>query len=92
MDPPELSTATGKGNTAFGPMFLWCYVPTSAAQPTASLSSVPVNGQTHTLVELPVAAPGHGRVVPPVHLSDVVALDVGDLVHRQIASEGHLRQ
>lgn len=91
MDPPELSTAA-QGNTAFSPTFLWCYIPTSTAQPTVSLCSIPVNSQTHTLVELPVAAPGHGRVVPPVDLSNVVALNVGDLVHRQIASKGHLRQ
>lgn len=71
-------------NTAFGP------APTTTAQPRDPQSSTPAAGQTHTLVELPVAAPGHGRVVPPVHLSDVVALDVGDLVHCQVASEGHL--
>lgn len=45
---------------------------------------------THTLVKLSVASAGHGRVITPVDLSNVVALDVGYLVHRQVAGEGHL--
>ena len=57
-----------------------CTLPTPLAQ----------GHNTHALVELPVAAPGHGRVVPSVHLCDVVALDVGDFVHCQITSKGHL--
>lgn len=46
---------------------------------------------THALVELPVASAGHGWVVTAVDLSDVVALDVGYLVHCQVASKGHLK-
>lgn len=45
---------------------------------------------THTLVKLSVASAGHGWVITAVDLSDVVALDVGYLVHRQVAGEGHL--
>ena len=44
---------------------------------------------THTLVELPVAAPGHGWVVAAVHLGDVVPLDIGDFVHGEVAGEGY---
>lgn len=47
---------------------------------------------THTLVELSVASTGHGWVVAAVDLSDVVALDVGDLVHGQVAGKGHLKE
>lgn len=42
---------------------------------------------THTLVELPVSAPGHGRIVSAVHFGNVVALNVGDFIHREIASK-----
>lgn len=45
---------------------------------------------THALVEFSVAAASHGRVVSPVHFSYVVAFDVGDLVHGQVSSKGHL--
>lgn len=47
---------------------------------------------THTLVKLPVTSAGHGWVITAVHLSNVVALDVGDLVHGQVAGKGHLRK
>lgn len=49
-------------------------------------------GNTHTLVELPVATPGHGRVVSAVHFGDVIALNVGDLVHGQVASKRNLNR
>lgn len=49
-----------------------------------------VRSDAYTLIELPVAAAGHGRVVTAIDLGDVVALDVGDLVHGQVTGEGHL--
>ena len=39
------------------------------------------------LEELAVAAPRHLRLIAPVHLPDVVALDAGDAVQRYIACE-----
>ena len=42
------------------------------------------------MVELSVASTSHGRVISAIHLSNVIALDVGDLVHGQVASEGDL--
>lgn len=47
---------------------------------------------THALVKLSVASAGHGWVIAAVDLSDVVALDVGDLVHGQVAGKGHLKE
>ena len=44
---------------------------------------------THTLVELPVAAPGHGWVVAAVNFGDVVPLDIGDFVHGEVAGKGY---
>lgn len=49
-------------------------------------------GNTHTLVELSVTAPGHGGVVSAVHLGDVIAFDVRDLVHGQVASKRNLNR
>lgn len=47
---------------------------------------------THTLVKLPVASAGHCWVITAVDLSNVVALDVGDLVHGHVAGKGHLKE
>jgi hypothetical protein len=47
---------------------------------------------THTLIELSESSSRHGGVVSPVDLSNVVALDVGHLVHGKIASEWNLTQ
>lgn len=46
---------------------------------------------THTLVKLSVASAGHGWVVTAINLSNVVALDVGYLVHCQVAGKGDLK-
>lgn len=45
---------------------------------------------TYTLVELPVSAKCHSRLVASVHSVDVVAFDLPDLVHSYIASKGDL--
>ena len=45
---------------------------------------------TYTLVELPVSPPCHGGVVPAVHLCDMVALDILDLVHGEVSGKRHL--
>lgn len=48
--------------------------------------------RTYALIKLPVAPTGHGWVVTAIDLSNMVALDVGDLVHGQITCKGHLRR
>lgn len=47
---------------------------------------------THALVKLSVASASHGWVITTVHLGNVVALNVGDLVHGQVSSKGHLTE
>lgn len=46
---------------------------------------------THTLVKLSVAPASHGWVVTAIDLSDMVAFDVGYLVHCQVAGEWDLK-
>lgn len=46
--------------------------------------------RTYTLVKLAIATPGHGWVVSPVDLGDVVTFDVGHLVHGQVAGKRNL--
>lgn len=46
---------------------------------------------TYTLVKLSVAAACHGWVVTAIDLSDVIALDVCDLVHGQVSCKGNLK-
>ena len=46
--------------------------------------------RTYTLVKLAIAAPGHGWVVSPVDLGNVVTFDVGHLVHGQVAGKRNL--
>lgn len=47
---------------------------------------------THALVKLSVTSAGHRRVVAAIDLCDVVALDVGYLVHGKIAGKGYLKE
>ncbi len=41
------------------------------------------------MVELSISSSAHGRVVPPVDLSNLVAFDVLDLVHSHVPRERH---
>lgn len=47
---------------------------------------------THALVKLSVASAGHGWVVTTIDLCNMVALDVGDFVHGEVAGKGNLRE
>lgn len=52
--------------------------------------SHPQLSSTHTLVEFPVSATGHGWVIPPIHFCYMVAFNVGQFIHCQIPSKRNL--
>lgn len=47
---------------------------------------------TYTLIKLSVTSPGHGWVVTTIDLSNVITLDVGYLVHGQVAGKWYLKE
>lgn len=55
------------------------------------LESNKMQFDTNTLVELPKTPPRHGRIVPPVHLGNVVPLDFVNLIHSHISCKWHLK-
>lgn len=45
---------------------------------------------THTLIEFPIPAAGHGWVISPIYFGYVVAFNVGQFIHCQVSSKRNL--
>lgn len=45
---------------------------------------------THTLIEFPIPATGHGWVISPIYFGYVVAFNVGQFIHCQVSSKRNL--